>query len=39
MEYLARKLMKTGADKDRQNMVWNMIGSFCYALALSLIHI
>lgn len=33
MEYLARKLMKTGADKDRQNMVWNMIGSFCYALA------
>ncbi|MBS6646044.1 MAG: lipopolysaccharide biosynthesis protein [Clostridiaceae bacterium] len=33
MEFLARKLMKTGADKDRENMIWNMIGSFCYALA------
>ena len=33
MEFLARKLMKTGADKARDNMVWNMIGSFCYALA------
>ena len=33
MEFLAEKLMKTGPDKDRQNMIWNMIGSFCYAFA------
>ena len=26
-------LMKTGSDKEKQNIVWNMIGSFCYAFA------
>ena len=33
MEFLARKLMKTGPDRNRQNMIWNMVGSFCYAFA------
>lgn len=26
-------LLKTGLNKERQNVVWNMIGSFCYAFA------
>jgi len=26
-------LMKTGPDKEKQNILWNMIGSFCYAFA------
>ena len=26
-------LMRTGPNKEKQNIIWNMIGSFCYALA------
>lgn len=26
-------LMKTGPNKEKQNILWNMIGSFCYAFA------
>lgn len=26
-------LMKTGPNKEKQNIVWNMVGSFCYAFA------
>lgn len=26
-------LMRTGSDKEKQNIIWNMIGSFCYAFA------
>lgn len=26
-------LLKTGVNKEKQNVVWNMIGSFCYAFA------
>ncbi len=26
-------LLKTGPDKEKANIVWNMIGSFCYAFA------
>lgn len=30
---LAAWLMRTGPDKEKQNIVWNMVGSFCYAFA------
>ena len=30
---LAALLMKPAADREKQNIVWNMIGSFCYAFA------
>ncbi len=26
-------LIRTGADRERSNLLWNMIGSFCYAFA------
>ncbi|MCI8982685.1 MAG: lipopolysaccharide biosynthesis protein [Hungatella sp.] len=29
----ARLLMRTGANKEKQDIVWNMVGSFCYAFA------
>ena len=29
----AALLIKTGPDKEKQNIIWNMIGSFCYAFA------
>ena len=29
----AALLMQTGPDKEKQNIIWNMIGSFCYAFA------
>lgn len=29
----AALLMRTGPDKEKQNIIWNMIGSFCYAFA------
>ena len=29
----ARLLMRTGANKEKQAIVWNMVGSFCYAFA------
>lgn len=30
---LTRSLLKTGGNKERANIVWNMVGSFCYAFA------
>ncbi len=30
---LAALLMRTGPDREKQNIVWNMAGSFCYAFA------
>ncbi|MDO4266842.1 MAG: lipopolysaccharide biosynthesis protein [Eubacteriales bacterium] len=32
-ERWAEFLLKTGPDREKQNMIWNMIGSFCYAFA------
>lgn len=32
-ERWAKVLMRTGPDKEKQNILWNMIGSFCYAFA------
>ncbi len=32
-EKWAALLIKTGSNKERQNIIWNMIGSFCYAFA------
>lgn len=29
----AAALMRTGPDKEKQNILWNMAGSFCYAFA------
>ena len=29
----AALLMRTGRNKEKQNILWNMAGSFCYALA------
>ncbi len=29
----AKLLMKTGPNKEKQNILWNMVGSFCYAFA------
>ena len=26
-------LIRTGPDRERQNIIWNMAGSFCYAFA------
>ena len=26
-------LLRTGGDKERENVIWNIIGSFCYAFA------
>lgn len=33
MNGLAQALLKTGKNREKQNIIWNMIGSFCYALA------
>ena len=33
MERWAAALMKTGPNREKQNMIWNMAGSFCYAFA------
>ncbi len=33
MERWAHLLIKTGPNREKQNMIWNMIGSFCYAFA------
>ena len=33
MERLAEALIHTGADREKENMLWNMVGSFCYAFA------
>lgn len=33
MERITHALIKTGKNKEKDNMVWNMIGSFCYAFA------
>lgn len=33
MDRLSKALMKTGDHVEKQNMIWNMIGSFCYAFA------
>lgn len=33
MTQWADALIKTGPDRNKQNMVWNMVGSFCYAFA------
>lgn len=33
MNRWAAFIIKTGPDREKQNIVWNMIGSFCYAFA------
>lgn len=33
MTTLTRLMIHTGPDREQQNMIWNMIGSFCYAFA------
>ncbi len=33
MNQWADTLIKTGPDREKQNMIWNMAGSFCYAFA------
>lgn len=33
MTTLTKALLRTGAGKEKQNIVWNMVGSFCYAFA------
>lgn len=33
MNRWADALIRTGPDREKQNMVWNMAGSFCYAFA------
>lgn len=33
MERWSSLLIRTGPDREKQNMVWNMAGSFCYAFA------
>lgn len=33
MNKLTKALIKTGGDREKQNMIWNMAGSFCYAFA------
>ena len=33
MERWAAALIRTGPNRERENMVWNMAGSFCYAFA------
>ena len=33
MNQWADALIKTGPDREKQNMLWNMTGSFCYAFA------
>lgn len=33
MDCLTKALIKTGKDLEKSNMVWNMLGSFCYAFA------
>ena len=33
MNRMARLLLYRGEKVERQNMIWNMIGSFCYAFA------
>lgn len=33
MNGLTHALLKTGANKEKHNFIWNMIGSFCYAFA------
>lgn len=33
MTQWADTLIRTGPNRDKQNMVWNMVGSFCYAFA------
>lgn len=33
MNGLAQALLKTGKNREKQNIIWNMTGSFCYALA------
>lgn len=33
MTALTKALLRTGANKEKQNIVWNMAGSFCYAFA------
>ncbi len=33
MERWAAALMKTGSNREKENMIWNMAGSFCYAFA------
>ncbi len=33
MERWAALLIRTGPDREKKNMVWNMAGSFCYAFA------
>lgn len=33
MSYFINAMLNTWANREKQNMVWNMIGSFCYAFA------
>lgn len=33
MTWITNALLRTGANRDKENMLWNMIGSFCYAFA------
>lgn len=33
MTLLTKVLLKTGSQKEKENIVWNMAGSFCYAFA------
>lgn len=33
MTQWADALIRTGPDRNKQNMIWNMVGSFCYAFA------
>jgi len=33
MEQWAAALIKTGPNREKENMIWNMAGSFCYAFA------
>lgn len=33
MNHWAAALIRTGPNRDKENMVWNMAGSFCYAFA------
>ena len=33
MNKLTGALLKTGGNREKQNMLWNMAGSFCYAFA------
>ena len=33
MNYITDLLIHTGKDRQKMNLYWNMLGSFCYAFA------